>query len=207
MAAGVENLDSRRIAIVGNAGGGKSTLARRIATSIGVPHIEIDSLLWSENWEAADQASYASAHQRAIAAHRWVIDGLGRRESITERLSRSTEIILVDLPLWTHFWLAAERQIEWSQGPIDHPPGGVTSAPPTKRLFQTIWEVDRTWMPDLRQWIDEAEAGGKPVTRVTSLEKLDGLISTFQTPANEASMLSSQASSPASLQRPKNRRP
>lgn len=180
MASWVEDRVDRRIAIIGNAGGGKSMLARRIAASIGVSYVEIDSLLWRQNWKTADPACYDSAHQRVISRDRWVIDGLGRRESIPARLSRSTEIILVDLPLWVHFWLAAERQIAWSKGPIDNPPGGVTSAPPTELLFRTIWEVDQTWMPDLRKQIDQAEADGKPVTRVAALDELNLLSSQFR---------------------------
>jgi adenylate kinase family enzyme len=35
-----------RIAIIGNAGGGKSTLARKLAKQRGLRHIEIDRLLW-----------------------------------------------------------------------------------------------------------------------------------------------------------------
>jgi adenylate kinase family enzyme len=182
MASGIRHRIDRRIAVIGNAGGGKSTLARQIAGSIGVPYIEIDSLLWRQNWEPVDPESYASAHQHAIAADRWVIDGLGRLDSIPARLSRSTEIILVDLPLWVHFWLAAERQIAWSKGPIDNPPGRIASAPPTEVLFRTIWEVDRTWMPDLRQRVDEAEAAGKRTTRISTLKQLDALTKQFGPP-------------------------
>lgn len=30
---------------------------------------------------------------------------------VAARLERATEIVVIDLPLWMHFWLAAERQI------------------------------------------------------------------------------------------------
>jgi hypothetical protein len=46
----------------------------------------------------------------------WIIDGLGRLDSIPARLARATDIVLVDMPLWVHFWLAAERQIAWAAG-------------------------------------------------------------------------------------------
>ncbi len=172
MAPRLEPENHRRIVVIGNAGGGKSTLARQIAASIGTSYVEIDRLLWQQNWEATDPQSYDSAHQRAISGDSWVIDGLGRRESIAPRLSRSTEIIVIDLPIWVHFWLAAERQIAWSKGPIDNPPGGVTAAPPTRLLFQTIWDVDQHWMPDLRRLVNEAETAGKPITRIATLEEL-----------------------------------
>ena len=79
-----------------------------------------------------------------------MIDGLGQKASIPERIDRATEIILVDMPIWMHFWLAAERQIAWATGTLDHSPGGIAQMASTEHLFRTIWEVDRTWMPNLR---------------------------------------------------------
>jgi adenylate kinase family enzyme len=163
-----------RIVVIGNSGGGKSTLARELAARRGLPHIEIDAILWQPGWTLAPREIYDGEHARAIAGERWIIDGLGRRESIAARLARATEIILVDMPLWLHFWLAAERQIAWAKGPIDHPPAGVTEMPPTEALFRTIWEVDRDWMPEIRRLVEAQEAGGKRVSRITQLEELDG---------------------------------
>lgn len=180
MAARLAGGSEQRIAVIGNAGGGKSTLARQLATSRDISYVEVDSLLWQPGWQPADPKDYADAHDRAISAPSWVIDGLGRRESIAPRLHRSTEIILVDLPLWVHFWLAAERQIAWSRGCIEHPPSGASTAPPTEVLFRTIWEVDRTWMPELRQQIDKAEADGKRITRIGTLDQLNTLTSELQ---------------------------
>jgi hypothetical protein len=49
---------------------------------------------------------------RAVTAtERWIIDGWGPRPSIEERMKLSDTLLFVDLPLWMHFWLAAERQI------------------------------------------------------------------------------------------------
>jgi len=41
----------QRIAVIGNSGGGKSTLARKLAAKRGLPYAEIDALLWRPNWE------------------------------------------------------------------------------------------------------------------------------------------------------------
>jgi adenylate kinase family enzyme len=171
MTAGAERAE--RIAVIGNAGGGKSRLARRLAARLAVPYVEVDALLWRPGWVLAPQESYDADHERAIGAAAWVIDGLGRRASIAARLARATRIVLVDMPLWMHFWLAAERQIAWSRGPIADAPAGASTMPPTEALFRTIWEVDRDWMPEIRKLVDDAEAGGKRVERLRSLADLD----------------------------------
>src|SRR5437868_6574727 len=163
-----------RIVVIGNAAGGKSTLARRLARQRGVPHVEVDRLLWQPGWKLAPEADYARAHAEAVAREKWLIDGLGRQDSIAERLARSTDIILIDLPLWMHFWLAAERQRDWAK--LDHPPAGVTEMPPTRELFRTMWEVDRSWLPEIRSMCAEAELAGKPVTRLGSIEEIDAYV-------------------------------
>jgi hypothetical protein len=130
-------------------------------------------------WRLTPEADYAREHAKIIAQDRWVIDGLGRQDSIAERLARSTEIILIDMPLWMHFWLAAERQIAWVQGRLDAPPAGAAEMPPTRELFRTMSEVDRTWLPDIRSMCAEAELEGKAMTRLSSLEEIDAFMKTL----------------------------
>ena len=161
-----------RIAVIGNAGGGKSTLARALAMRRGLPYVEIDALLWRDGWQPAPEEEYEAAHARLIAEPRWVIDGLGRMESLAARLARASEIVLIDLPLWMHFWLAAERQIVWAKGEIVHPPAVAKEMPPTEDLFRTIFEVDRDWMPEVRRLVAAAEGSGRRVERIADVEAL-----------------------------------
>jgi hypothetical protein len=168
-----------RIVVIGNAGGGKSTLARKLAQGRGLTHIEIDRLLWQDNWVLTPEVDYQRRHREIVEQDDWVIDGLGRQVSIPERMARATEIVLIDMPLWMHFWLAAERQIAWVSGTLDHTPGGIAQMPPTKDLFRTIWDVERTWMPEIRALCQAAETGGKLVTRLASVGELDAFTATI----------------------------
>lgn len=161
-----------RVSVVGNAGGGKSTLARRLGERHGLPCHEVDALLWRPDWEPAPEADYEAAHEALIEGERWVIDGLGRLESLPRRLERSTEIVFVDLPLWQHFWLAAERQIAWARGELEHRPGGAEVMPPTERLFRAIWTLDREWMPRVRTLVEARETAGARVFRIDTVEDL-----------------------------------
>jgi hypothetical protein len=94
-------------------------------------------------------------------------------ESLPARLARASEIVLIDLPLWMHFWLAAERQIAWAKGEIAHPPAGAKQMPPTEELFRTIFEIDRDWMPEVRRLVATAEAGGTRVVRIADAAAFD----------------------------------
>jgi adenylate kinase family enzyme len=163
----------KRAVIIGNSGGGKSTLARRLSSAWRSPHVEIDALLWQPGWQLTSADIYNTEHARLIAEENWIIDGLGRFDSIPERLSRATDIVLVDMPLWIHFWLAAERQIKWSAGAIENPPAGLTRMPSTEALFRTIWEVDQSWMPEIRRLVSLQEQRGKWVFRLSSIAELN----------------------------------
>jgi adenylate kinase family enzyme len=164
----------KRAVVIGNSGGGKSTLARRLGAAWKCRHVEIDGLLWRPEWQLTPVEIYHAEHARLIAEENWIIDGLGRLESIPERLARATDIILVDMPLWVHFWLAAERQIRWSTGAIENPPAGLAKMPPTEALFRTIWEVDQNWMPEIRRIVAFEKQRGKRVFRLSSIAELDG---------------------------------
>jgi hypothetical protein len=136
----------------------------------------VDRLLWQRGRQLTPKADYEREHAKILAQDRWVIDGLGRQDSIAERLARSTAIILIDMPLWMHFWLAAERQIAWVQRRLDNPPAGAAEMPPTRELFRTMSEVDRTWLPDIRSMSAEAELEGKAVTRLGSVDEIDAFV-------------------------------
>lgn len=170
---------AQRILIIGNAGGGKSVLARKLAAKRGLPYREIDAITWKPGWEAYSQAEYEAAHAKLIAEENWVIDGLGWTESLPARFDRATEIILIDMPIWMHFWLAAERQIQWALGKLEHPVGGIAKMPTTRGMFEALWETDRDMAPVFRRLSDEAERAGKQVTRIASVEELDAYAATL----------------------------
>jgi len=165
-----------RVVVIGNSGGGKSVLARKLAQRRDLPYHEIDAVLWQKGWRLTPQPIYDAEHARLIGEGRWVIDGLGRQDSIATRLARATEIVLIDMPLWTHFWLAAERHLAWTAGRLEHPPAGMTEPPPLEGLFRTIAEVDREWMPEIRRLVAQEEGRGKVVRRVVGVEALKGFV-------------------------------
>jgi len=163
----------KRVVIIGNSSGGKSTLARRLSSAWKCSHVEIDGLLWQPGWKLTPVEAYNAEHARLIAEETWIIDGLGRLDSIAARLARATDIMLIDMPLWMHFWLAAERQIQWSRGALAHPPAGLTNMPSTEVLFRTIWEVDQNWMPEIRRLVSCEERQGKQIFRLGSISDVD----------------------------------
>jgi adenylate kinase family enzyme len=67
-----------RIAVVGTTGAGKTTLARRIAGVLKLPHIELDAINWQSGWRDLsrhDPEEFVRRVDEAIKSPAWVADG------------------------------------------------------------------------------------------------------------------------------------
>jgi len=138
-----------RVMVIGNAGGGKSTLCRDLCQTHGLPYYAIDKIQWRPNWVRAPEAEFNARHLDLISRERWLIDGYGLWPSVEARLEACDTIILVDHPIHIHFWWAAKRQItslfvERPDGPEDCP-----MWPVTIRLFKMMWQLHREMRPKL----------------------------------------------------------
>jgi len=65
----------RRVSVVGNSGSGKTTLARELASSLAVPHIELDAMFHQPGWQELGRDEFRQRVVEATAAPRWVVDG------------------------------------------------------------------------------------------------------------------------------------
>jgi adenylate kinase family enzyme len=65
----------QRIAVVGTSGSGKTTMARRVAQQLGVPHIELDALYWGPDWTPSTREAFRERVARALDGETWTTDG------------------------------------------------------------------------------------------------------------------------------------
>jgi adenylate kinase family enzyme len=164
--------------IVGNGGGGKSTLARKLAKRHGLSLCSVDQIQWDPGWESTPAEVVSERLRSVMNGDRWIIDGWGPWSTLVERMALSDTIIFVDLPLWMHFWLAAERQIAIARGePRSDPVEGCDDLAITPRLFETIWRVDQELKPRLTALVEQ-HSPGRVYHHITTLEQLDRLAAT-----------------------------
>jgi adenylate kinase family enzyme len=75
----VDQTVPRRLKVVGNSGAGKTTLARRIADRLDVPHLELDEAFWGPDWEMVEpevgRGIVGTFLAQPDAQRGWVIDG------------------------------------------------------------------------------------------------------------------------------------
>jgi adenylate kinase family enzyme len=90
----------RRFSVAGTSGSGKSTVGRALAARVGVPYVELDSLVHGPNWAEATDDELRERIDAAIAgADGWVIDGNYRRKLGSYVLERADTFVWLDLPL------------------------------------------------------------------------------------------------------------
>jgi adenylate kinase family enzyme len=87
--------ESKRIVIVGTSGAGKTTMAKAIASALGLPHIELDALFWEPGWRAADPVEFVARVSAAVGSDAWVLDG--NYEAVRALAwARATHVIWLD---------------------------------------------------------------------------------------------------------------
>jgi len=165
-----------RVAVIGNAGGGKSTLCRQLSRAHGLPLYPVDQLQWRPGWVPTPSEDFAREHARLVEKDRWIIDGWGPWEAIGERFARADTIILVGHPLPVHYWWAIKRQVRCLFRPRPDGPPGCPMLPMTWPLLTMIWTINAQARPRLLEVVN-ALAADKRVVHLRSPRQLRRFVS------------------------------
>lgn len=114
----------RRIAIIGNAGGGKTTISKKLGEFYKVPVTHVDSIQYREGWAYTPENICAQMLNEIADGDSWLIDGFGNRAVLERRLEIADTVIFVDFPLYRHYWWAAKRQFRSWRGSRSELPAG-----------------------------------------------------------------------------------
>jgi adenylate kinase family enzyme len=89
----------RRVLVMGCAGSGKTTFARKLADKLGLPFVSIDRIFWQPGWREPAREDFAARMTLEAAKPAWVMDGNYTSHAAAElRRVRADTIIWFDLP-------------------------------------------------------------------------------------------------------------
>jgi adenylate kinase family enzyme len=148
-----------RVVILGIAGGGKSTLARRLSAALGLPLHQMDKIAWLPGWQMAENSRVDAYHASVLQNERWIIEGYGSWDSIERRCDAADTLILIDQPAWRHYWWAYKRNIKLLFRPNADLPHGCSKWPLWKMMFGVVRSTRRSSLPRLRKLL--ADRSGK----------------------------------------------
>lgn len=149
----------RKVAVFGNAGGGKSTIARKVAELTSLPLYPVDMMQWrvvgAEVPRQVPHEEYLKAHSDVLKRDAWIIDGYGCRTSAWERFAAADTLIYIDLPLFTHFLWVTKRLLK---GVFVTPEGWPPRSPmfsSTIRGYRVLGQCHRHLTPKYRELVSE----------------------------------------------------
>jgi adenylate kinase family enzyme len=134
----------RRIHITGNAGSGKTTLARKLGAITGLEVHGLDAVVWQAGWQRTPPEQRRELEHELIASEAWIIEGVSR----IVRDAADT-VIFLDISPWLATWRCAKRNLPYL---FRSRPGLPEDCPEIKivwPLLRIIWKFNRLVRPTI----------------------------------------------------------
>jgi len=143
----------KKVAVFGNAAGGKSTLARKVAELTRLPLYRLDTIQYRRGGGKVPHEEYLKAHADLLMRDQWIIDGFGCVPSAWERFVAADTLIYIDLQLFTHYWWVTKRLVK---GLFANPEGWPEDSPiwsSTLDSYRVVGRCHRYLTPRYRRLV------------------------------------------------------
>jgi adenylate kinase family enzyme len=165
----------KKVAVFGNAGGGKSTLARKLAELRQIPLYPLDLIQFRAGGGKVPHDEYLKAHAELLQRDAWIIDGYGCTESSWERFAAADTLVYVDLPLSRHYLWVTKRLLK---GLFVNPEGWPDRSPiisSTLDSYRVIRLYNRHLAPKFREFVTNARPH-KQVHHLRSVAEMNAFL-------------------------------
>jgi adenylate kinase family enzyme len=157
-----------RIVVLGCAGSGKTTLARRLGERSGTPVICLDAL-WQPHWGEKDVPVFRALMKEAHAGEAWISDGNFALATFDIRLPRATLVIWMERSRLYCAWRAITRVFQRGEA---HRIGKLPE------VLAFIWNFDRVNRPRIEA-ARVSQGPEVPVRRLTGSRDIADFLSSY----------------------------
>lgn len=147
----------KKIAVFGNAGGGKSTLSKRLAEITGLPLVALDLLKYKPGGDEVLYEEYKAAHDQLLKQDQWIVDGYGSLDTVWERLEVADTLVYVDMPVLLHYWWVTKRFLKGFLVPPESWPKDSPLLKGTLNSYYTVWLCNQKLTPKYREYVNKAK--------------------------------------------------
>jgi adenylate kinase family enzyme len=137
-----------RVAVIGPAGAGKSTLANELALRLGIPVLHLDQLYWRPGGVVTPADEWETLQRRALGDPSWIVDAQ-HDDILPDWLEVADTVVLLDASPVRCLWRVGRRRL--SRRPV-----GVPEESPRRRADRSLlnfvrgqWHYRRQLRPDL----------------------------------------------------------
>jgi adenylate kinase family enzyme len=175
----------KKVAVFGNTGGGKSTLARRLAEVTHLPLYPLDLIQFRPGGGEVPRDEYLKAHAELLQRDAWIIDGYGCAKSARERFARADTLVYIDLPLFRHFLWVTKRFLKSLFVAPEGWPEGSPMIRSTLNSYRVIWLCHRHLTPKYRRLLAEARQHQR-VHHLRSADEMNAFLNAVKLEAQRA---------------------
>jgi adenylate kinase family enzyme len=169
----------RKVAVFGNTGGGKSTLARRLAEVTGLTLYPLDRIQYKPGGGEIPREEYLGKHTDLLRRDDWIIDGFGCVASAWERFTAADTLVYIDLPVLMHYrWVTKRLAKSLFEGPEGWPENSPMWAS-TLNSYRVILRCHRSLTPRYRKLVVDA-AASKRVHHLKSAAEMRAFLRAVQ---------------------------
>jgi len=147
----------QRVAIIGPAASGKSTLARRLQEATGIEAFHLDELYWGPGYTPMPQSDWQELLDELVSRAAWIIDG-NFTASLPERTAVADTVIFLDLPRAVCLVAAVKRRLVFG---VRRAPGMAQGCQPMFNwtLLRWIWSFPDDHRPYYLRLLSEPIPG------------------------------------------------
>ncbi|UOE93245.1 DNA topology modulation protein [Alkalihalobacillus sp. LMS39] len=102
----------KKVAVIGSAGSGKSTFARKLAKRLNADVIHLDTLFWKPGWVESSMEELQVKQEPYLQRERWVIEGNYSR-TWHRRFEEADTIIFLDMPRYLCMYRVIKRYVTY----------------------------------------------------------------------------------------------
>lgn len=145
---------ANRVMVIGNSGGGKTTLSLQIAASFDLEYLSMDrDVRWLPGWKVRERDEQRGIIRDLVARDRWVMDGTGP-SSFDLRVPRADLIIWLHVPRLQALAGLASRVARNLGRVRSAMADGCPEPIPNLAFLQFIWFFDQDTAPRILDKID-----------------------------------------------------
>lgn len=166
----------KKIAIIGNAGSGKTTLAFKLSEKMNLTLYHLDQYCWKPGWQKIEFETFKQIHDNLCQKDAWIIEG-SYYKLLQQRALHADVIIYLDIPTYICLWRVLKRAILHFGQDIPGNPVECKQNLFTFRFLEFlrwIWSFNKKNKPGILKILNELE-NSKQIYILKSQKDIDNL--------------------------------